>query len=73
MKGYKKITVDLPKGFMNVGITIENNLVADTNNSQNWDDLRFPLPKGKWRIHSYNRTEVTLIKYAWWYFKITII
>ena len=47
------IDIELPKNFMNVGITNNNELVADTNDSANWDSLKFPLPKGKWRIHSY--------------------
>ncbi len=47
------INIELPKNFMNVGITKNNELVADTNNSAEWDTLKFPLPKGSWRIHSY--------------------
>ena len=40
---------------MNCGVTNKNNFVADTNNSQNWDTLSFPLPKpkNKWSIKSY--------------------
>jgi hypothetical protein len=51
MKTY--LNIELPKNFMNVGVTNNNELVADTNNSAEWDTLKFPLPKGKWRIHSY--------------------
>jgi len=48
------IDIELPKNFMNVGITASNYLIADTNNSENWDTLKFPLPKGKWSIHSFS-------------------
>ena len=48
----KKIQIELPKGFMNVAVTLNNHLVADTNNSANWDTLKFPLPKGKWSIYN---------------------
>ena len=48
----KKIQIELPKGYMNVAVTLDNHLVADTNNSANWDTLKFPLPKGKWRIYN---------------------
>ena len=50
-----KIKVELPKGFMNVGMSLSNDLIANTNDSSNWDNLRFPLPKPtyKWQIHSY--------------------
>ncbi len=49
----KKIEIKLPKGFMNTGVTICNNFIADTNDSANWDTLKFPLPKlskGVWEI-----------------------
>ena len=42
-----------PKGFMNVCVSVDNNLVADTNDSKKWDTLQFPLPKGKWSIKKY--------------------
>jgi hypothetical protein len=50
-----KIKVELPKGFMNVGVSLSNDLIANTNNSKDYDTLRFPLPKPsyKWEIHSY--------------------
>ena len=50
-----KIKVELPKGFMNVGVILSNDLIANTNDSSNSDTLRFPLPKPtyKWQIHSY--------------------
>jgi len=51
-----KIKVELPKGFMNVGVSLRNNLTANTNDSKNWDTLSFPLPKPtyEWRVHSYS-------------------
>jgi len=49
----KLIEIELPKGFMNVGITTSNYLIADTNDSGNWDTLKFPLPKGEWEIYKY--------------------
>lgn len=52
---FKTIKVVIPKGWMNCGVTVENNFVADTNNSNLWDSLKFPLPKPKykWRVKSY--------------------
>jgi len=49
-----EIEVQIPKNFMNCGISINNNFIADTNDSQNWDTLSFPLPKPKykWNIYS---------------------
>ncbi len=47
-----QIEITMPKGYMNVGITTDNFLVADTNDSANWDTLKFPLPEGKWSIYS---------------------
>lgn len=49
----KEIRVTLPQGFMNVAITSDNYLVANTNNSAKWDTLKFPLPSGKWAIYAY--------------------
>ena len=55
---YKDMTIDveLPKGYMNVGIIREKPfpcLVADTNDSANWDKIKFPLPPGNWEILRY--------------------
>ena len=52
---YKTIDVEIPIGFMNCGISTCNNFIADTNNSANWDTLKFPLPKPKykWNISHY--------------------
>lgn len=48
----RTIEIELPKGFMNVGVSTDNYLIADTNDSSNWDTLKFPLPEGKWVIKS---------------------
>ena len=48
-KEYKTIDVEIPIEFMNCGISTCNNFIADTNNSANWDTLKFPLPKAKYR------------------------
>lgn len=56
----KALKIKLPKGFMNVAITTSNNLIADTNDSTNWNDLSFPLPKGQWKIKSIKDTMVTI-------------
>lgn len=58
----KKIQIELPNGFMNVGISNDNYLYADTNNSANWDTLKFPLPNGQFGIESINGKIVTLYK-----------
>ena len=44
----KELIIKIPKGYMNVGISTSNKLIADTNDSSNWDEIYFPLPKGKW-------------------------
>ena len=56
----KKITIILPKGYYNSAVTTDNNFVSDTNDSDNWDILRFPLPKGKWSIFSVKGKSVIL-------------
>lgn len=54
------IEIEIPEGFMNVGITDDNNLIADTNDSANWDTLKFPLPKGKWVIYKTEKKKINL-------------
>ena len=39
------IEVKIPKGFMNCGVSKDNIFFADTNDSSNWDTIKFPLPK----------------------------
>ena len=48
----KELIIKIPKGYMNVGISTNNKLIADTNDSSNWDEIYFPLPKGKWNIEN---------------------
>ena len=58
-----ELEIIIPKGFMNIAITLSNHLVGDTNNSTNWDDFKIPLPKGKWKIKGYPKgKKVILIK-----------
>ena len=57
----KTIEIKKPKGFMNCGVTTCNHFVADTNDSANWDALKFPLPKGKWSIHSYKENNSIVV------------
>lgn len=54
-KKERTIEIDLPIGFMNCGVSTCNHFIADTNNSTNWDTLKFPLPKPrfKWHIKCY--------------------
>lgn len=53
-----KIDIEIPKGFMNVGIAHKKGefpvLIADTNDSANWDTIRIPLPNGNWEISKYH-------------------
>ena len=59
------IKIKLPKNFMNVGVTITNHLTANTNDSANWDDLRFPLPPGDWSIYTYsNDNRIVTLRHA---------
>ena len=39
----KIIEIKIPKGFMNWGVSLDNYFTADTNDSANWDTLKFPL------------------------------
>jgi len=48
----KELIIKIPKGYMNVGISTSNKLIADTNDSSNWDEIYFPLPKGEWNIEN---------------------
>jgi len=44
------ISVTLPQGAMNIAVSIDNHLIADSNDSANWKVFRLPLPPGKWTI-----------------------
>jgi len=56
-----KIEIKIPKGFMNTAVTTDNFFIADTNDSANWDTLKFPLPEGNWSIFNVSNNKVTLI------------
>lgn len=56
------IDLEIPKGFMNTAITIDNYFIADNNDSKNWDKLKLPLPKGNWKIYETQGKKITLIK-----------
>jgi hypothetical protein len=58
----EELIIEMPKGYMNTEVSICNHFIADTNDSSNWDTLKFPLPKGKWSIKSVESKIVTLIK-----------
>jgi hypothetical protein len=51
----RTIEVEIPRGFMNCGVSTDNYFVSDTNDISNWDTLKFPLPKARyqWSINSY--------------------
>ena len=57
-KKYKTIDVEHPEGWSNCGVTTSNHFIADTNDSNFWDTLKFPLPepKYKWQIKCYGGT-----------------
>ena len=55
IKKPRTIKVVIPKGWMNCSVTKDNHFIADTNDSNFWDTLKFPLPKPKykWNIKCY--------------------
>ena len=49
----KFLEVTLPNSiYLNCGVTKDNCLIADTNDSTNWKTVKIPLPEGKWSIYS---------------------
>ena len=58
------LKIKLPVGFMNAGVSVNNFFTADTNDSKNWDTIKFPLPKGNWVIKSVKENVVTLVNEA---------
>lgn len=71
IENFERIEINYPNGWANCGITTDNFFIADTNDSTNWNSLKFPLPKPKyqWKIegykgefgHDYNKQFVVLI------------
>ena len=61
-KSMVRIQIEIPENFMNVGVTLDNHLIADTNDTAGWDTLKFPLPDGKWSIYKTEGKIVTLQK-----------
>lgn len=57
-----RINIELPKGFCNIAITESNCLVADTNDTSNWDSLTIPLPEGEWKISEQKGKIITLVR-----------
>ena len=56
IKVQKIIEVEIPPNFYNCGVSVDNFFIADTNNSTNWQTLKFPLPTppySKWSILKY--------------------
>ena len=58
------LDIEIPNGFYNVGISIDNFLIADTNNSANWDTIKFPLPDNNWKVYRVDGKDVRLSKIA---------
>ena len=48
------IDIRIPRGFYNIGISLDNCIFGDTNESSRWRTFRVPLPvpDGKWIIES---------------------
>lgn len=40
----KEYLIKLPKDYKNIGISLDNNIFGDTNDSQNWGEFSIPLP-----------------------------
>jgi hypothetical protein len=57
----KTIEVKLPYGFMNCGITKDNHFIANTNDSSNYDTIKFPLPKGEWDVKNYKTGDIVVL------------
>lgn len=55
-----RIIIEIPKGFFNIEISTCNHLIADTNDSANWDTIKLPLPMGEWVIAGIKDKIVTL-------------
>ncbi len=62
-KKERTLNIIIPDGFMNCVITLNNEFIADTNNSAEWDFLKFPLPKpkGRWKIKQYKDPNTVIL------------
>jgi len=56
----KQLLFVVPRGYMNFGVTVDNYLIGDRNNSVDMDTIRIPLPEGKWRVWRHIKKEVIL-------------
>jgi hypothetical protein len=56
------IKIKTPKGMMNHGVTLNNYLIADTNDSANWQTYKKKLPEGNWSIFKVVNNVVILNK-----------
>lgn len=54
------IDIKIPNGFYNCAATTQNEFIADTNSSENWQTISFPLPthkNGDWIIKRYYKSD----------------
>lgn len=56
------IQLKIPEGMVNVAVTKNNFLIANTNNSRDWKYYKRKLPKGEWSIYSVENNNVSLIR-----------
>ena len=47
----KKIEILIPTEYTNERVTIQNEFVADNNDSLFFREIKFPLPEGNWSIY----------------------
>jgi hypothetical protein len=58
----KVIEIKLPRAFMNCGVTECNHFISDTNYSKDFDNIKFPLPKGKWNIIHFKENNRVILR-----------
>lgn len=56
------MTIKVPNGYMNIGVSTSNCLVADTNDSSNWNTFKTELPSGEWKISNIDNNNVVTLK-----------
>jgi len=61
---FRRLEIEIPIGFCNCRVTHLGHFRADTNDPTNWDEIKFPLPDGKWKIHKINGKFIELRKYT---------